>query len=413
NFEAILNLPVSSNRKIINRYGYYSALSEKKMMNPYGKNKFQIYLPRNADSQQVKSEFIELLSSWNVGYVIVHRNFLPRSRNDEPAGKFSWLESFCESTFYSEDNLLVYKIPSSIRIYENEIIIYIPRDFPSIQKGIEAAKDGDILLVAPGRYLENINFKGKAITIKSQAGPEATIIEGNKKGSVVEFSSAESNSSILEGFTICNGSGTVLMADDSKRSSKTNGGGIICIGSSPKIINNIIKNNRAENGGGICCLLGSSPLILNNVIENNRAIKGGGIRCSRQSSPRIVGNRIFGNKALRLGGGIYWRVGSYPVMRNNIIVENFAGEKGGGLFGSSYVKNIIEKEDVVITDCIIRKNISPIGPSIALGGSPSKVIISHCNIEGGRDSISDPEGVVTWADGNIDREYADTIEMEH
>jgi len=45
--------------------------------------------------------------------------------------------------------------------------IFIPRDYPSIQEGIERARDGDIVLVGPGRYPENINFKGKAIIVKS------------------------------------------------------------------------------------------------------------------------------------------------------------------------------------------------------------------------------------------------------
>ncbi|GAI14368.1 unnamed protein product, partial [marine sediment metagenome] len=160
-FEAILNLPISAKRKIINRYGYYAALSGKKMMNPYNEGRFQIYLPKNADNEQLKRGFFELLSSWNVGYVIVHRDFLKKT-DGKPVDRFSWLKSFCESSFYPEDNLFVYKIPSWNKIHENGNIIYIPRDFPSIQKGIEAVKDGDILLVAPGRYKENINFKDKA-----------------------------------------------------------------------------------------------------------------------------------------------------------------------------------------------------------------------------------------------------------
>lgn len=140
NFTAVLNLPVSPDREIVNRYGYYAVLSEKKMMNPYHREGLQIYLPKNADSQQQKKKFIKFLSDWNVGYVIVHKDFLKRGEYGEPVNEFSWLESFCEANFYPEDNLLAYKIPPFNEVAKRENVIYIPRDFSSIQKGIEEIK---------------------------------------------------------------------------------------------------------------------------------------------------------------------------------------------------------------------------------------------------------------------------------
>lgn len=111
-FGAILNLPLSYNRDIINNYGYYAVLSGKKIMNPYNKNKFRIYLPKNTDNREAKKKFLDLLSAWNVGYVIVHLDFLKREVIGGSIDEFSWLKTFCESTIYPEDNLLVYKVPS-------------------------------------------------------------------------------------------------------------------------------------------------------------------------------------------------------------------------------------------------------------------------------------------------------------
>ena len=59
--------------------------------------------------------------------------------------------------------------------------------FCKIQDGINAASDGDTVLVLPGTYIENINFLGKAITLMSSDGPEVTTIDGNdcyKEGSI-------------------------------------------------------------------------------------------------------------------------------------------------------------------------------------------------------------------------------------
>jgi hypothetical protein len=81
-----------------------------------------------------------------------------------------------------------------------------PSNRPTIQEAIDAADYGDTALVAPGTYSENINFREKAITVKSENGrPEDTIIDGRNADSVVTFTSGEGRLSILNGFTLQNG----------------------------------------------------------------------------------------------------------------------------------------------------------------------------------------------------------------
>ena len=90
-------------------------------------------------------------------------------------------------------------------------------DFDSIQAGIDAAVDADTVLVAPGEYVitEPITFRGKAITVKSENGPDETTIRmgtpaDTERGSVVVFENNETADSVIDGFTITGGQGCRL-----------------------------------------------------------------------------------------------------------------------------------------------------------------------------------------------------------
>jgi serine protease len=138
--------------------------------------------------------------------------------------------------------------------------IHVPGDQPTIQAGINAASNGDTVLVAPGTYVENINFNGKAITVTSSGGPTTTIIDGGQVASVVTIASGEGPSSVLSGFTIRNGTTTF--------NSQYEGGGVYIRGSSPEIIGNVIVDNTGCVGIGIGITSGS-PLIEANTISHN------------------------------------------------------------------------------------------------------------------------------------------------
>src|SRR5437016_467439 len=195
----------------------------------------------------------------------------------------------------------LFMLPPSLRAQQT---IHVPADQPTIQAAINAASNGDTVLVAPGTYLENINFNGKAITVTSSGGPSVTIIDGGGKGSVVTFITGETTSSVLSGFTIRNGqsaSGTPGFGS---------GGGILIKGASPTIRSNVITGNHAIDGIGISINDGS-PIIQNNTITGNTQCcgsgggGGGGIHASASSvatstSPLISGNTITNNS---LNGG--------------------------------------------------------------------------------------------------------------
>ena len=201
-----------------------------------------------------------------------------------------------------------------------------------IQDAINSATHGDVIEVTAGTYMENINFKGKQITVKSTAGAAMTIIDGGGTARVVTFNSGEQREAILEGFTIRNGVGQKLDGLDYGF-----GGGILCRGSSPIIKGNIIEQNQADPsssglfglGGGICIYEGSYPEISGNTIRNNKAESGAGIYIFTTNDIEetstvqvLIQNNIIASNNAQLGGAIFICGNSHPRIFSNVISDN-------------------------------------------------------------------------------------------
>jgi parallel beta-helix repeat protein len=284
-----------------------------------------------------------------------------------------------QPTFRNRVNAAIALVSLALASRAHAAILQVPGDFTTIQGAIDAAVAGDLVVVAPGTYDENIDFMGKSITVESSDGPAVTIIDGGARDSVVLFISGEGMSSILRGFTIRHGrSGfdSTCFAD---------GGGVCIQDSSPIVEENIIVDNVACDGNGIAVAFGS-PLIRRNVISRNRRqgcgggnggggivvwgsgagatkivgnwisenttdASGGGISMNGAGDIRIEGNVIQGNSSFE-GGGISMVNESNPLISNNLIIENRA-ETAGGIFwlvpdgatGPRLVNNTIADND--------------------------------------------------------------------
>jgi len=258
---------------------------------------------------------------------------------------------------------------------------YVPDDWPTIQTAIDNSFSGDTIIVRPGTYVENIDFLGKWITLRSEFGPEVTIIDGNQAGSVVTFQSGEDYDTVLDGFTITNGDAG-------------SGGGINCQSAYPKILNNIITGNNGYYGGGLYGYVCDADII-GNTFYNNTAVAGGGL-CIQWSSPWLWNNVIVENSSAWSGGIELY--GSYGVIRGCTISGNSASNQGGGLYcwGGS---------DIFLTNTIFWGNDAPDGKEIWIGktASPSTVNIAHCDVDGGQASVYvDPSCILNWGAGMID-----------
>jgi len=301
--------------------------------------------------------------------------------------------------------------------------VYVPQDYTTIQQGIDAASDSDIVLVDAGTYYENINFMGKAITVTSRFILDSdtnyinnTIIDGSRAdnpdtSSTVLFISGEDTTSVLCGFTITGGGGLVIPAPGPRL-----GGGICCLYSSAKIVHNKIIGNEVTytslaTGGGIFCgndggdfwIIIENNLIADNIVTtDDMNAWGGGI--SLESHARIANNTIIHNQcnsgmSNAVGGGVCCY--SYPgymssvEVSDNIIVENEANGSGG--FGGGIYNN---GSAILITTNLIDSNITSGNTCSGAGicfepGTPDSEITGNTIIRNYNDATS------LWLGGGI------------
>ncbi|OGV70700.1 MAG: hypothetical protein A2283_16585 [Lentisphaerae bacterium RIFOXYA12_FULL_48_11] len=155
----------------------------------------------------------------------------------------------------------------------------------NIQTALDAAIDGNTILVWPGTYSgignNQIDFHGKKIVLTSLAGRTNTIIDCQSNGPAFYFHSGETTNVVISGFTIQNCGW--LIGGGSSYSVTNPASGIVCISnSSPRITDCLITDNRAFTGGGIY-IESSNPQIENSIINANYARYGGGIYCANGS----------------------------------------------------------------------------------------------------------------------------------
>ncbi len=175
--------------------------------------------------------------------------------------------------------------------------------FDTIQEALDYALEGETVIVLDGAYTgagnHDLDFNGKAITLRSQNGPSGCIIDGQGLHCGFVFQSDERQDSVLGGFTI--------------------------------------TNTVAERGAGVSCVGGSKPTISNCIFRGNSALGpasrmprayGGAIYC-QASNPRIASCTFHGNSAKTQGGAVYCE-GSAPTIINCI----FWGNRPDGVYGS-------------------------------------------------------------------------------
>jgi hypothetical protein len=238
--------------------------------------------------------------------------------------------------------------------------IHVPEFFPLIQHAIDNANPGDTIILAPGIYEENIDIKGKRITLTSQfifskdtSHITSTIIDGKNEKTVIALDTYVDSRTHITGLTIRNGRATGESPHDM-------GGGIRCNVSSPTLTHLVIENCYADyGGGGIYLHLSQSQIAFVKITGNSARVDGGGIRIT--SSDVTVSNAIINNNSAgERGGGIacthFNYVGTAEIINSTLVNNSVTMTSGpnsqfsGGAAIKAYGHNLIVKNSIVASN---------------------------------------------------------------
>ncbi|MCH7871456.1 MAG: right-handed parallel beta-helix repeat-containing protein [Planctomycetes bacterium] len=233
----------------------------------------------------------------------------------------------------------------------------VPSEFPTIQDAVDAAHDGDTILVADGVYtgVGNTNIiVVNAVTIRSENGPQNCVIDGEHAQRGFMFMLGE-----LDGFTITNasagGQGAAIRAAQgalirnciiSSNVSET-GAGVHCLESGVTISDCLFLGNVADEGGSIFAEE-AGVTIIRCAFERNSAEDGGAVYLADFGGSSSIVDCLFVDNSAEYGGAIHVR-GTGSRIHNSVMVGNSADESGGAVY--CYAGTL------EITDCTVRGNV--------------------------------------------------------
>ncbi len=233
---------------------------------------------------------------------------------------------------------------------------YPDADFASIQDAVDAASEGDTVLVYPGTYTSsgssNVVVVDKDLTLEAVSGPDVTIIDGEYSIRCMKLSGT-SNASVITGFTLTNG----------LRPDGAGGAGILLFNSNATIHDCLIVNCQAGGGGGIY-VNASAPTFDNCAIEDCYAInKGGGVLSQQDSAPRFQNctftECLVGNTTNARGGAVDCSGSGSIEFESCVFDGNYAPSYGGAIHCNGSVA-------IALSDCLFDSNISIYGGGIRI-----------------------------------------------
>ncbi|HUW18461.1 MAG TPA: S8 family serine peptidase [Sedimentisphaerales bacterium] len=278
-----------------------------------------------------------------------------------------------------------------VTLFIGNVISVPTEDYPTIQAGINAATNGDWVVLAEGAYRgegnRDLDFGGKAIAVTSQnpddpAVVAATVVDCQSSGRAFYFHSGETAASVVAGLTITNGNAEL-------------GGGIYCDGGSPTITNCLLTENHAVTAGGGMENFSASPTVTNCIFTSNSTDSWGG-GMDNYSSSVTVRNCIFVGNSAWWGGGID-NADSSLTITGCTFSGNSAVGWGGGIDNYYGVAPSV-------SNCIFWANSAPSGAEIT-----GDCVVSYSDVWGGYSGGANMEADPCFVTGPLGDYYLSQV----
>ena len=242
--------------------------------------------------------------------------------------------------------------------------LLVPTDFPTIQMAIDAALPGDVVEVAPGVFVENLDLLGKAITLRG-AGIDETVIDGSaatfgvNNASVIRCESGETEETIIEDVTLTGGTGSLRPAVINAPI----GGGIMILDAVPTIRRVRVTDCITNGASGLWAQMdpGTTWSLSDCQFDSNLANRGTVI-VDGGSNLLVERCRFEDNIGGLAGAGAHLHF-DHVVVRECEFLENNVSAilgVGGGLALMHPNFAGADIETALIEDCLFQENVSPL-----------------------------------------------------
>ncbi|MGE0479411.1 MAG: right-handed parallel beta-helix repeat-containing protein [Phycisphaerae bacterium] len=300
----------------------------------------------------------------------------------------------------------------------------VPAEYATIQAALDAAIDGDEVVVAPGAYRgagnRELTLRGKRIVLRGGgASPAHTVIDAEHQTWALRVDEGEPPGTRIENVTF-----TSPLAD-------ANGGGVRIGGASTPVFercvfqgasglafqltagaqvkvrdSSFLDNLGGSAGGAVGAGFGNHRilrgLLLDRCMFRGNTAQYGGALYSPSNVTLRVRNCLFVGNSAEMGGAIYAALDGFPelVIAGSTFVGNAAAEAGGALVSTSQTWG-------EITNSVLWGNTAPSGAQIAVRWAfrclNDTFYVRYCTVEGGLAGVGflGCEGL-TWGAGNLD-----------